>query len=105
MFATLSHEQQRFLLFDEIVGSTIVNFPLNAAIAWFAFRSAERVSLWGRSSIAADTLVTAFVLPLLTSLIATRIARARIAGGKLSRISSGWLVWLPRSSLHRGALL
>jgi hypothetical protein len=104
MWASLSRAQQRFLLVDELGGSVVVNLPVNAAIAWVLFRSPS-VPLWGWSSIAADTLVTAFMLPLLTAVFATRVARARVAAGKLPRITTHSFVWLPRWSIYRGTLL
>jgi hypothetical protein len=97
---------RRFLILDQIVGSMIVNFPVNAAIAWFMFRSAASVPLWGWTSIAADTWVTAFMLPLLTSLFATRFTRGRVASGKLPPLASAAsFTWLPQSSFYRGAMV
>ena len=108
MPATLSRAHRRFLIVEEIVGSTIVNFLVNGGLAWFLFRSAASVPLWGRSSIATDTLVTAFVLPLLTALITSFFVRAQVNRGKLppippAEIRSSW--WLRRSSAGRGVLL
>ena len=93
----MSHQHRRFLVVEEVLGSTIVNFLLNAGIAWYLFRKAESVPLWGASSIGVDTLVTAFVLPVLTALIATFIVRRQVMRGKLLPIpadeigSSRWL--------------
>jgi len=99
-------EHWRFLIVDELVGSMIVNFPLNAAIAWFMFRSADSVPLWGWSSIAADTVVTAFMLPLLTALFATRVARTRVVSGRLPSLPRpASFTWLPQWSLQRGAIV
>jgi hypothetical protein len=99
-------EHRRFLIVEEIVGSILVNFPLNAAIAWFLFRSAAQVPLWGWTSIAADTVVTAFMLPFLTALFATRAARARVVSGKLPCLPRvAMFAWLPQSSAQRGALV
>ena len=104
----LSREHRRFLILDELAGSILINFPLNAGIAWALFRSKASVPLWGTSSIAADTIVTAFVLTVATALLATRYARAQVVSGKLppvpiSEIRSS--AWLQRSSLVRGTIL
>jgi hypothetical protein len=104
----LSREHRRFLIVDEILGSIVINFPLNAGIAWGLFRSKASVPLWGMSSIAADTIVTAFVLTIATAFLATRYVRAQVIAGKLppvpiSEIRSS--AWLQRSSFVRGTIL
>ncbi|MDB4969959.1 MAG: hypothetical protein JWN44_5648 [Myxococcales bacterium] len=108
MPAPLSRAHRRFLLVDEVIGSSIVNFLLNGAMAWWVFRKATSVPLWGSSSIAVDTLVTSFVLPLLTALIATPIVRAQVAWRKLPLLPKAELrssVWTRRTVVMRGALL
>jgi hypothetical protein len=103
-----SREHRRFLIVDEIVGPAIVNFLLNAGIAWFLFRKLASVPLWGSQSIAADTLGTAFVLPVLTALIAGLLIPARVVRGKLSPVPAALLrptMWSRRSGVVRGALL
>jgi hypothetical protein len=105
----LSDAHRRFLVVDEVIGSSIVNFVLNAGIAWWMFRAATSVPLWGSASIAADTLSTAFVLPLLTALIATPLVRIQVARGKLPlhdlAVPRRSTFWTRRSFPVRGALL
>jgi hypothetical protein len=99
-------EHKQFLLVGELVGSTIVNFLLNAAIAWFLFRSLGRVPLFGRASIANDTIGTAFILPLLTAIIATPLVAIQVAHKKLPLIAADELhlsPWARRSLFVRGA--
>lgn len=79
----LSPEHRRLLIVDQGVGAFVVNFLLNGCIAWALFHSVGRVPLWGQSSIAGDTFVTAFVLPLLTCLIVTRIVQRQLARGRV----------------------
>jgi hypothetical protein len=108
MPATLSRAHRRFLVVDEVISSSVVNFLLNAGIAWFLFRGTTTVPLWGSASIGVDTLVTAFVLPLLTALIATPLVRVLVANGKLPplpRDARGSAWWPRRSMATRGALL
>ena len=108
MPSRLSRAHLKFLVIEEVVGSSIVNFLLNGGIAWLLFRSTSSVPLWGATSIAMDTWVTAFVLPVLTSLIARVLVRAQVARGKLAAIPSSEVresPWLRRSSLQRGALV
>ena len=103
----LSRQQRTFLIVEEVVGSSIVNFSINGAIAWYLFRSARTVPLWGWSSIAADTLGTAFILPVLTALFAGFLVRRQVKRGKLAPISDADRrpAWARRSSFVRGALL
>ena len=79
----MTPEQRRFLFVDQCLGPTVFNFLLNGAIAWALFRGVALVPLWGQESIAGDTIATAFILPFLTSLIATRIVRRQIASGRV----------------------
>ncbi|HEY2747808.1 MAG TPA: hypothetical protein VGL86_24465 [Polyangia bacterium] len=108
MAKPLSREHRRFVIVDGIIGPAIVNFCLNAAAAWLVFRKLESVPLWGSPGIAIDTLVTAFVLPVLTALIAAWLVRVRVVRGKLAPIPTASLDssrWSRRSSFMRGTLL
>ncbi len=103
-----SREHRRFLIVDELIGPAIVNFLLNAAIAWYLFRKLPSLPLWGSPGIALDTLGTAFVLPILTTLIAAWLVRWRVVRRKLSPIPAELLrpsSWSRRSFLVRGTLL
>lgn len=101
----MRREHRQFLLVGELIGSTVVNFVLNAAIAWFLFRGKPTVP---RASIASDTLGTAFVLPLLTAIIATPLVALQVAQGKLPLIAADELhlsPWARRSLFVRGAAI
>jgi hypothetical protein len=99
--------QRQFVVLEQCLGAAIVNFILNAGIAWLMFGHAREVPLWGQQSIAGDTIGTCVVLPLLTCLIVTRIAQGRIRAGAFAPL--GWTVgthplldWVPRRTLWRG---
>ena len=105
----LAASQQRFLLVEQSLVPFGINFVLNGAIAWALFRAAESVPFAGQSSIVGDTLITSFLLPLLTCLIVTALLQKQIATGKLARFAeaprglAGFLA--ARGKLARGALL
>ena len=106
----MSPSHRRYLLLEQGVGAGVVNFGLNALIAWGMFRGAETVPLWGQQSIMGDTIGTCVMLPLMTSLIVTRLARGQMRSGKMSAL--GWnrashpvLAWLPRGTVKRGLVL
>jgi len=99
---------RRYLLLDQGIGAGIVNLLLNAAIAWLLFRGMEVVPLWGQQSIAGDTIGTAFVLPFLSTLIASAVVRSQVRAGYVSAVAlsaSSALRRLPQSLPGRGAVL
>jgi hypothetical protein len=98
------------LWLEQGVGSILVNFPLNAAIAWLAFRGAGEVPFWGSQSIAGDTIGTCFVLPLITTLIVTPLCRRGVRTGAMPPLAwtdrmRATLGRLPSGTLARGIVL
>jgi hypothetical protein len=107
---SLSRAQRHYVLVEQGIGAGIVNFALNAAIAYLTFCQLEQVPLWGEQSIAGDTIGTTVLLPLLTCLIVTRLAHGRVRAGRLApltwtRASHPLLRWLPRGTFRRGLVL
>ena len=98
---------QRYLVVEQGVGAAIFNLVLNAAIAWATFRGLATVPLWGQQSVGGDTLGTAFVLPFLTTLIASRIVRGHVRSGRVPALAWGASPWrrLPSGLVGRGAVL
>src|SRR5262245_37741695 len=84
----MSRGHRRYLLVEQCVGSAVVNFAINAAIAWALFRGLERVPLWGDQSIMGDTVATSVILPFITALIVTPLARREVRTGRLAPL--GW---------------
>jgi hypothetical protein len=104
----MSPRHRRYLLLDQGIGAGILNLVLNAGIAWLLFRGMEVVPLWGQQSIAGDTIGTAFVLPFLTSLIASVVVRSQVRSGYVPAATlspTSALRLLPRSLAGRGAVL
>jgi hypothetical protein len=104
----MSPAQRRYLI-EQAVGSCVVNLPLNAVIAWLLFRGLPIVPLFGPQSIAGDTVGTSLILPFLTCLIVTRLARRELRHGRVA--APGWtrathpvLAWVPRGTLARALL-
>src|SRR4029453_7555172 len=83
----MSSHHRRYLLLDQGIGAGIVNLLLNAAIAWLLFRGMEAVPMWGEQSIGGDTIGTAFVLPFLSTLIASAIVRSQVRAGYVSAVA------------------
>jgi hypothetical protein len=57
---------RNFIIINEVIIATVFNFFINSVIAWFLYRNVEQVPLWGLKGIAVDTIVTAFILTLLS---------------------------------------
>lgn len=101
---------RRYLLIEQGVGAAIFNLVLNGVIAWLSVRSLERVPLWGETSIAVDTIATSFLLPFVTCLVVTRLARRMVEKGRLPEVA--WrrgehplLGRLPARPVTRGLVL
>jgi hypothetical protein len=106
----VSAAHRRYILLEQGLGAAIFNFLLNGAIAWLLFRRLETVPLWGAESIAGDTIGTSLLLPFLTCLIVTRLARRALRAGRLgplgwTRVSHPVLRWLPQGTAARGGAL
>jgi hypothetical protein len=98
--------QRRYLLLDNGVGPFVINFLINAVIAWLLFRHATHVPMWGQSSVAGDTIATSFLLPLITCLIVTPVAHGRVRSGLLPQLTSEVPgKWLPRNLVLRSVVI
>ncbi len=102
---SLTRPQRRFVLLDNGVGPFVANLLINGVIAWALYRHATHVPLWGQSSIAGDTIATAFLLPAITCLIVTPMARGRVRSGRLAAVTDTAWRWIPRNMLWRALLI
>jgi hypothetical protein len=101
---------RRYLVLEQGLGAVLVNWILNFGIAWAAFRGMPAVPMWGAQSIAGDTIGTSFMLPFLTCLIVTPLARREVTRGRLPAAERGpadhWLLaLLPNTTLRRALVL
>src|SRR5437763_15993312 len=99
----ISAEHRRFMFWHAIVAAASVNCILSALIAWLSVRNEDSVPRWAvplvdKPSTIADTVGTFFILPLLTCLIFTAIARRELRHGRVQPL--GW-DWSPKSVLRR----
>jgi hypothetical protein len=102
----LRREHRLYLLLEQGIGAGVVNFVLNAGIAWATFRSLAHVPLWGQQSIAGDVIGTTLLLPLITTLIVAALTRRALATGRFPRLSgTRRLARLPARPLARGLVL
>ncbi|HEX2958453.1 MAG TPA: hypothetical protein VHO70_16575 [Chitinispirillaceae bacterium] len=57
---------RNFIIINQVIIATVFNFFINSGIAWFLYRHVEQIPLWGLKGIAMDTILTAFILTLLS---------------------------------------
>jgi hypothetical protein len=105
VWSSLTLEQRRFLLLDNGAGPFVANLLINGMIAWLLFRHASEVPMWGQSSIAGDTIATSFLLPAITCVIVTPLARARVRSGRLGGAEGAQWRWVPRNMIWRALLI
>lgn len=97
---------RRFLLVDNGIGPVISNLAINGLIAWLIYRNLTQVPLWGQTSIAGDTIATSFLLPLITCLIVTPMARGKVRAGQVPYLARhDFWKWLPHNAIVRGVLI
>lgn len=104
----LSREHRRFLVVDQLIAAAVVNFLINYAVAWLVFRRVPSVGLRASPGIAGDTIVTAFLLPLITALATAFVVRLRVARGGLPPLDLAAArapAWWRRPAWLRGTLL
>ncbi len=103
----MTQDHRKYLTSQTIVGGA-VNFVVNGAIGWAAFRSLDRIPFSGSPSISSDLAATAFLLPLLVCLIVTPLVRTETRKGKVAPAerSQGLLSRsLPSGLVLRGIVL
>lgn len=107
---TLSEPHRSYLIRDQMIVPAVINFLLNAGIAWLIFHARAPVPVWGESGFAQDALATLFLLPFLTCLIVTPLVRHTLRSGKIAPLS--WhrrahplLKLLPENVLGRAIVL
>jgi len=104
----LSQEHRRFLLIDQCLIPTIVNFVMNGLIAWLLNRSASTIPLWQGSSVALDLIATAFILPFAICIIVSATIKSKVLSGKISPLLPNQFPnsrWFKRLALFRGLFL
>ena len=102
---SLTPAQRRFVLLDNGVGAFVVNLLINGVIAWLLFRKVTHVPMWGQSSIAGDTIATACLLPAISCLIVTPLARGRVRTCRVAAVGSASWRWIPRNMVWRALLV
>jgi hypothetical protein len=106
----MSPAQARFVFLEQGAGAAVGNFVVNGLIGWAAYRSLSVVPLWGAKGIAADAIVTSFLLPLITCFILHVVVKKQVKSGTLDALPASWrarsgFAWLPRNVALRGLSL
>lgn len=102
----LSPQHRRFLFIEQAAGGAVINLAIAALLGWLLFRDAERVPMTGAQSAVTDTIVSAFMIPFVTCLIVTPIARRQMRSGRIAALNGGALnALMPSGILWRAILL
>jgi len=105
----MTPQLKRYLFIEQPIGSFVVNFLLNALIAWAMFRHLTALPMWGQESIAGDTIGTCFMLPFMTVLITMPLIRRDLRNGRAApewaREQIPVLRHLPGTPVRRGFAL
>lgn len=99
----MSSVHKRFLVLEVGIGAAVSNLLFNALVTWIAFMHLPEVPFWGQQSIVGSTISTNFLLPFITCLIVTPLARKR--PGVPPRDMGPLLRLLPEKTVSRGLLL
>ncbi len=99
----LSTEQGSLIRHSFALNPIVINFVLNGLIAWLIYGRTPVVPL---QTLTVDTLLTSFLIPLLTCLIVVPIVWQLVRQGDItavawSRSDFWWLRWLPDSKWVR----
>ncbi|HUC38237.1 MAG TPA: hypothetical protein VMR97_14075 [Acidimicrobiales bacterium] len=106
-------QNRRWLIVNAIAGTAVINFVVNAGLAWLGTLGLHKVPVWSipllqKSSTAVDTLGTFFLLPVTTCLLCTLAVRTEQRRRGLPAIDQmfvGRAARLPRHPLRRGVVL
>lgn len=84
----VSSDQRRYLLVAHCAGAFSINFALNGAIGFLAFRGVDPVPTWAVASAAGPDLVgTCLFLPAITCWIVTGIVRRHARSGRVTPLA------------------
>lgn len=102
----MSSEHRRFLFMEQATSGGIINLGIAALFGLLLFRQAERVPMAGAQGLEFDTLVTAFMIPFVTCLIVTWVARRQVRNGRITMLDGGaFRALMPDGIMWRAILL
>jgi hypothetical protein len=95
---------------EQVAIAAAVNLLLNAGLGWLLHRHRAVVPLEGEQSATTDLMITAFLVPLLVTVIVRPLVQRDVARGKvacepLTTPSPDVLRWLPDHLIGQGLLL
>lgn len=79
----MSGRHRRFVFLEQGLVPVVFNFFFSGFIAWLVFQSMASVPLWGQTSLGLDLLLTAFLLPFLTTIISSAVINKQVIAEKV----------------------
>ena len=95
----LSDRHRHFLQIEQFVHAFLINVVMNGLIAWVILRGHDAIPLWGEAAMAPDLLATGVLLPLVMTLIVSRVIRRQVESGKLPALTPEQIA--PRGLHHQ----
>jgi len=115
LWRELPPAHRRWIVLNALIVTAVVNLMINAGLAWVGSAGEHRVPLWSvplveKPSTVVDTVGTFFLLPLITCLLVTTVARHDVAAGRLpplggATVAHALAARLPGTRLRRGLVL
>jgi hypothetical protein len=110
VWGELPAPNRRWVIVNALVATAVINVVVNLVIDLLTVAGHGRIPLWEpplvRPSTALTLIGTLFLLPFLTTLLASRAVHHDLEGGSIERLTlSGRLGDLPASRPRRGAAL
>ncbi len=94
----LSEQHRKFFRNEQFIYAFLINVVINGAIAGLILRGNDQIPLWGDAAMAPDLLATGVLLPLLMTVIVSRVITGQVERGKLPPLTSELI---PPRGLHQ----
>jgi hypothetical protein len=100
----------KYLIIEQVILAFIINYIINAAIGYFAYRGIASLPAWGVKSIVMDSVIMAFLLTFIVAFLVTMTTHKKVRGGRLEsmtwrRTSNALLAKLPQGNFMRALVL
>ena len=100
----------KFLIIEQVILAFIINYIVNAAIGYVAYRGISTLPMWGMKSIVGDSIIMTFLLTIIVCFVVTMTTHKKVRSGHLEslswrRSSNAILAKLPQNNFWRSLVL
>jgi hypothetical protein len=102
----MNRSHYKFLIVEQVILAFIINYIVNAAIGYVAYRGISTLPMWGMKSIVGDSIIMIFLLTIIVAFVVTLTTHKKVKGGHLEslgwrRSSNAILAMLPQNTFWR----